>query len=142
MNPTTTFHALGATPGCAREFEAILDAYRQAGGDPSALQVPNVATLVVSANQVLVAHGIEGITFESEELEHGVKARIAVAPHAHIERTVHLCFGMIPAEGLQEIIADYEIGAVFRALKFMFSTLGTLHWIPHRTRLRRSSGAS
>ena len=110
MKATPVSHALGETPSWTREFEAILDAYRQAGGDPNALQVPEVATLVVSANQVLVAHPIEGITFEAQELPHGVNARIIVAPHAHIERTVHLCFGMLPAEGLQEIIADYEIG--------------------------------
>jgi Fe-S cluster assembly scaffold protein SufB len=34
-----------------------------------------------------------------------------VEPEAHLEKPVHLCFGMLPAEGLQEIIADYEIGA-------------------------------
>ncbi len=111
MNTPTTSHALGTRPGWTREFESILDAYRQAGGDPNALQLPEVATLVVSANQVLVAHGVEGITFEAEELPHGVKARIVVAPQVHVEHTVHLCFGMIPAEGLQEIIAEYEIGA-------------------------------
>ncbi len=110
MNPSSTSHALGTTPGWAREFEAILDAYQQAGGDPKALQVPDVATLAVSANQVLVAHAVDGIAFEAEELPHGVKARIVVAPQVRIKRTVHLCFGMILAEGLQEIIAEYEIG--------------------------------
>lgn len=111
MKTTSVPHVLGAAPSWTREFEAILDAYRQAGGDPNALQLPDVATLVVSANQVLVAHAIEGITFDAQELPHGVQARIVVAPHAHLARTVHLCFGMIPAEGLQEIIAEYEIGA-------------------------------
>ena len=111
MSTTAPLTTHGTRPGWANEFEAILEAYRQAGGDPTALQVPEVATLVVSANQVLVAHGVEGITFEAEELPHGVKAHIVVAPHVHIARTVHLCFGMIPAEGLQEIDAEYEIGA-------------------------------
>jgi Fe-S cluster assembly scaffold protein SufB len=96
--------------GWAGEMEAMLEAYRQAGGDPQALQLPEVATLVVSANQVLAAHQVTGVHFEAEPLEHGVKARIAVAPGARLERPVHLCFGVIPAEGLQEIIADYEIG--------------------------------
>ncbi len=141
MSPTTTSHALGGTPGWAREFEAILDAYRQAGGDPSALQVPNVATLVVSANQVLVAHGIEGITFESEELPHGVKARIAVAPHAHIEHTVHLCFGMIPAEGLQEIIADYEIGTGARVEFLAHCSFPNALKLEHRMDARMHIGA-
>jgi Fe-S cluster assembly scaffold protein SufB len=91
-------------------LEALMEAYRQAGGDPEALRQANVATLVVSANQVLMSHEIEGVHFEAEELEQGIKARITVDPGTHVERTVHLCFGMLPAEGLQEIVASYEIG--------------------------------
>jgi Fe-S cluster assembly scaffold protein SufB len=108
--PNVREHAAGKRPGWADEMAAMLEAYRQAGGDPQALQLPEVATLVVSSNQVLAAHEIPGVQFEAQPLEHGVRARIAVAPGARIERPVHLCFGVIPAEGLQEIEADYEIG--------------------------------
>jgi len=108
--PTLQRHAAGNRPGWAGEMEAMLDAYQQAGGDPAALDLPEVATLVVSANQVLAAHEIPGVHFTAESLEHGVKARLEVDPGAKIERPVHLCFGVIPAEGLQEIIAEYEIG--------------------------------
>jgi Fe-S cluster assembly scaffold protein SufB len=59
----------------------------------------------------LMSHQIEGVRFEAEELAEGVKARIIVAPGTKVERTVHLCFGMLPAEGRQEIIASYDIGA-------------------------------
>jgi Fe-S cluster assembly scaffold protein SufB len=104
-------HAAGQRPGWAGELSDMLDAYSQAGGDPEALQLPDVATLVVSANQVLTSHEVPGIHFVAEPLEHGVKAKITVEPGAHIDKTVHLCFGVIPAEGLQEIIADYDIGA-------------------------------
>jgi hypothetical protein len=89
----------------------MLDAYRAAGGDPEALQQADTATLVVSLNEVLVAHEIPGLHFEAEPLENGVKARIFVEPGQKIERPVHLCFGVIPQEGLQEIISEYEIGA-------------------------------
>jgi hypothetical protein len=98
-------------PAWAGDLEALMDAYREAGGDPEALRQANVATLVVSANQVLISHEIEGVHFEAEELEQGIKARIVVDPGTKVERTVHLCFGMIPSEGRQEIIASYDIGA-------------------------------
>lgn len=98
-------------PGWAGEMASMLDAYRQAGGSPDALELPEVATLVVSGNQVLASHEIEGLHFQAEQLEHGVRARLEVDPGVKIERPVHLCFGVIPAEGLQEIIAEYEIGA-------------------------------
>ncbi len=106
----TRDHALGKRPAWAGEMESILDAYRQAGGDPQALSLPEVATLVVSSNQVLAAHEIPGVRFQAEQLEHGVRAYIQVEPGVKIERPVHLCFGVIPAEGLQEIFAEYEIG--------------------------------
>ena len=104
-------HAVGQRPGWANEMAAMLEAYREAGGNPDVLELPEVATLVVSANEILAAHEIPGVHFEAESLEHGVKANIVVEPGVKIERPVHLCFGVIPAEGLQEISAEYDIGA-------------------------------
>lgn len=103
--------AAAAAPGWAQEYEAMLEAYGQAGGDPAALRAPKAATLVVSANRVLAANEMPGVHFQAEGLPDGVRARIAVDPAARIERPVHLCFGMLPAEGVQRIEADYEIGA-------------------------------
>jgi len=98
-------------PVWASDLEGLMDAYRQAGGDPETIRQAKVATLVISANKVLIAHEIEGIHFEAEELPQGVRARITVEPGVTIERLVHLCFGMLPAEGRQEIISNYDIGA-------------------------------
>lgn len=103
-------HAVGQRPGWADDIAAMYDAYQQAGGDPENLQLPEVATLVISSNNVLVTHEIQGVHFEAEPLGQGVKARIWVEAGAKIEQPVHLCFGVIPAEGVQEILADYEIG--------------------------------
>lgn len=104
-------HASGGRPGWAGELSDMMDAYSQAGGDPEVIQLPEVATLVVSENRVLTSHEIPGIHFHAEPLEHGVKARITVDAAAKIDKTVHLCFGVIPEEGLQEILAEYDIGA-------------------------------
>ncbi len=103
-------HATGQRPGWANDMAAMLDAYREAGGDPGALQLPEVATLVVSANEVLAAHEIPGVHFEAEPLSQGVKAAITVKRGARIEHPVHLCFGVIPAEGQQYILVYYEVG--------------------------------
>lgn len=104
-------HAAREAPGWSEEMAAMLEAYRQAGGNPDALQLPDVATLVVSGNQVLAAHEVSGVSFAAESLDHGVNARICVAPGVRIEQPVHLCFGVLPNEGVQEIYAEYEIGA-------------------------------
>jgi len=97
-------------PAWAREYEAILKAYEQAGGRPDILRAPRVASAVISGNQVLAVNAIDGVEIEAEEQENGVRARIVVAPGTKLEHPVHLCFGMIPSEGLQEIVSEFEIG--------------------------------
>ncbi len=97
-------------PAWARELMPILKAYEQAGGKPDFLQMPRVASAVISGNQVVAVNLIEGVNIETEELEHGVRARIKVAPGTNLHYPVHLCFGMIPTEGLQEIFSTFEIG--------------------------------
>lgn len=103
-------HIVDKQPAWAGEMAAMLDAYQQAGGDIQALQLPQVATLVISGDRVLASHEIPGVHLEAETIEDGVQARIVVDPQVHIEQPVHLCFGVLPAEGKQIILADYEIG--------------------------------
>lgn len=112
MALTQTPHKLrDKEPAWANEYQAILQAYELAGGEPLKLAMPRTAALVISANRVLSSTEVPGIHFQSEELPSGVRARIVVDTDVRLERPIHLCFGMLPAEGLQEIIADYEIGA-------------------------------
>ena len=93
------------------DFEQILRAYEESGGDPQFLRSPKVASLVVSGNQVLGANSIPGLTMVAEQLPDGVKARVTVAPGVHVGLPVHLCFGVLPAEGVQRIVSTFEIGA-------------------------------
>lgn len=97
-------------PAWAREFEAILRAYEQAGGKPDVMGTPRVASAVISGNQVLAVNLVEGVGIEAQEFETGVRARITVAPGTKIAYPVHLCFGVIPSEGVQEIVPVFEIG--------------------------------
>lgn len=97
-------------PGWTREFEAMLQAYETAGGSIPALQSNRIASAVISANKVLAVNEIPGVHIEAEEADNRVRARIAVDPGTQLEYPVHLCFGMIPQEGLQEIIPEFEIG--------------------------------
>lgn len=94
----------------AREFEAMMAAYEQAGGDASALANPQSAMVVISSNRVLGVHEVAGLHITAESLEHGIRARINVEPDTRIAEPVHLCFGVLPTEGLQEIISEFDIG--------------------------------
>jgi hypothetical protein len=97
-------------PAWAREYEAMLWAYDQAGGPTSVLRSGRVAAVVVSANRVLGVVTVPGVTINAEPLSDGVQAQIVVAPGVRLERPVHLCFGMIAETGVQRIVADYAIG--------------------------------
>ena len=97
-------------PAWAQEFERILDAYEKAGGKSDLLKIPKIASAVISGNDVLMVNEIEGVHIEAESIDDGVRARIVVDPGTKVEHPVHLCFGMIPEEGLQRIESEYEIG--------------------------------
>jgi len=97
-------------PEWAREFQEIMKAYELAGGKASDLENPQGAMAVISSNRVLGVREVPGLHIEADELEHGVRARISVEPGTKVDVPVHLCFGVIPTEGLQEIISEYDIG--------------------------------
>lgn len=87
-----------------KEYQGMIDAYEKAGGDKSALQSKDVAKLVIHENRVLSADSVKGLKLETKETETGVNVNLLVEEGAKIPRPVHLCFGVLPKEGLQEII--------------------------------------
>lgn len=94
----------------SKEFAAIAKAYEQSGGDPSALANSRIASLVVSGNRILGLNGLPGLDISIEELADGIEAQIMVQPGTTIVQPVHLCFGLLPKEGVQRIISHFKIG--------------------------------
>ncbi len=97
-------------PDYTAEFQAIAKAYEQSGGDPAALIDKKFASLVVSHNRILHSNSIAGVRIEGEETPTGARARITVEPRTLVTEPVHLCFGVLPKEGLQEIISEFHVG--------------------------------
>jgi hypothetical protein len=122
-------------PGWVDEYQAMLDAYREAGGNPTMLSAPNVAALVVSSNRVLARSEVPGVRLQVQERPTGIVAEIRVDPGARRDEPVHLCFGMLQAEGIQEIESSFEIGA---GADVRFITHCTF---PRATRLRHAMDA-
>ncbi len=91
-----------------KEYEAMLEAYGKAGGNLDALRSSEVGNLVIHKNKVLSANGVEGLKVETEETETGVNVYFLVEKGAKIKYPVHLCFGVLPKEGLQEITLRVE----------------------------------
>ena len=91
-----------------KEYEGMVNAYEQAGGARSALASKETAKLVIHQNKVLSADGVSGIKIETREIKSGVDIHLVVEEGVKIKRPVHLCFGVLPEEGLQEIILKID----------------------------------
>ncbi|KPK62427.1 MAG: SufBD protein [Planctomycetes bacterium SM23_32] len=93
------------------DYELMLDLYDRLGQDPAVFADSEVAHLVIHQNKVIGANLVEGFGVEPEELDDGVRVRVWVEDGAVIERTVHMCFGVLPEKGLQRILLDVDVGA-------------------------------
>ncbi len=93
-----------------RDYQMMLDAYRQAEGNPAVFADSKIANLVVHKNQVIGKHLVPGLEVSPRETPEGVDLSIRVVPGAKIEYPVHLCFGVLPKEGVQTINLDAEVG--------------------------------
>jgi Fe-S cluster assembly scaffold protein SufB len=85
------------------EYPELVDAYGKVGGNKEALTSKEVASLVVHESQILSANQVEGISLKSEPRGKGVAVELIVEEGRKIKYPVHLCFGILPKEGLQEI---------------------------------------
>jgi len=91
------------------EYEEIIDAYGKAGGNKEVLKSREIAALVVHENRVLRANEAEGIRIKWAQKEKGVRAELTVEEGKKIKHPVHLCFGILPKEGLQEIVLKVNV---------------------------------
>lgn len=100
------------------DFELMVKLYEYIQQDPSKLKDTNVAHLVVNKNKILGAHTVEGLIVEPKETKDGVEVNMRVLKNTKIENPVHMCFGILPEEGLQEIIMNVEVedGAKIKVL--------------------------
>lgn len=56
---------------------------------------------------MLNANGTEGIVLEKHETKYGVNIKMTIKKGYKIPLPVHLCFGLVPKDGLQEIKMDF-----------------------------------
>lgn len=69
----------------------------------------DVARLEVHHNQVVGSHLVPGLEVNVQEAPDGINAQIRVRAGQTIAKPVHICFGMLPEEGLQNIVLDIQV---------------------------------
>jgi len=87
----------------------MLDAYAQAGGEPEVFKNSRVAHLVIHKNKVIGSHLVDGLVLEPQETDSGIDIQLIVEKGIKIEYPVHLCFGVLPEEGTQEININTKV---------------------------------
>jgi len=93
------------------EYKGMIEAYGNAGGDKKSLADKNIAKLVIHENKVLSADSVEGLKLTTTETETGVNVTMIVEEGVKIKKPVHLCFGVLPKDGLQEIVMKVDARA-------------------------------
>ena len=86
-----------------------LDLLKTTETDPHMLDSDEVAHLVVHHNKIISSHLIPGLAADIDEKSDGIVARITVLEGVKIRYPVHLCFGMMPEEGLQKIVMNINL---------------------------------
>lgn len=81
----------------------FLEAYKFVGGDPSIAKAKDVAHLFVNENKILSSNTIKGMVLEKESTKEGVNIKLRIKEGYKIIKPIHLCFGVIPKEGIQRI---------------------------------------
>lgn len=85
------------------DYQMMVETYEQAGGTPDVFGDSNFAHLVVHKNKVLGSHLVQGLSMEAVETDNGVDIDLTLEKGVRIDNPVHLCFGVLPKEGRQEI---------------------------------------
>jgi Fe-S cluster assembly scaffold protein SufB len=86
-----------------KDYQMMLKAYQEAGEAPDIFKDSKVAHLVVHKNKVLGRHLVEGVILNIKETDSGVDINLSIKEGVRIAYPVHLCFGVLPKEGRQEI---------------------------------------
>jgi Fe-S cluster assembly scaffold protein SufB len=93
------------------DLKPMLDAFEVAGEDPAALLTPETAHLVAYGHQLASLQSIPGVSVLASSTLHGIQARVDIAAGARVEAPVHLCFGLLDPQGVQNVQLDLTLHA-------------------------------
>ncbi len=91
------------------DYEMMVDAYKDAGGE-DIFSDSDTPHMVLEQDRVLGKHEVEGIKMDAIKIDDStVDVKLVVQKGYKIEKPLHMCFGVLPKEGLQKIVMDVEV---------------------------------
>jgi len=95
--------------------DIVAELMQSIGVDPAHPFGDDVARIEVHENRIVGVHLVPGLQVDANETDTGIDAAITVADGARIERPVHICFGVLPENGIQHINLNIRIRQDSRA---------------------------
>ncbi|MCX8065267.1 MAG: SufD family Fe-S cluster assembly protein [Candidatus Hydrogenedentes bacterium] len=83
--------------------ELVIEMLNTLGVSVERLLSEDVARIQVHKNKIVGLHLVKGLRVEAEEIENGIEANVEVEENIKIEKPIHLCFGVMPEEGIQKV---------------------------------------
>ncbi len=88
------------------DYEMMVDAYKDAGGE-DVFADSDTAHMVLEQDRVLGKHEVEGIEMDAKKIDESVvDVKLRIKEGYKIKNPMHMCFGVLPKEGLQKIMLD------------------------------------
>jgi len=116
----------------SKSTETVQQLLQSIGVDDPHQLGENTARLQVHGNTVVGSHLVPGLDVDVDELDEGIAARIVVQEGAVIEKPVHVCFGLLPEEGLQYINLHVDIQADSQVSILAHCTFPNAKKVEHR----------
>ena len=91
-----------------KDLEKIL--YEHTEDDPHAYSDPQIASLTIHENQVVSSNLVDGLHVDVKERTDGVDIKLTLDDEVILGNPVHLCFGVLPENGVQKIKLFIRIG--------------------------------
>ena len=111
---------------------AILESARQVGFDVETMLQPDTPKFFLNFNRITAVKEVPGLILAGRELENGVMADVIVTRGTKIKRPLHLCFGVVPEDGVQEVVPRFIIEDEAEALILAHCSFPRARNLTHR----------
>jgi uncharacterized protein len=124
--------------------EVVAQLLESIGMNPRHPLGEDVARVEVHQNRVVGVKLVPGLKVDADETDTGIHAKIRVEAGARIMKPVHICFGVLPEDGRQQITLDIHIEEGSEASILAHCTFPNAKDVMHRmdAEIRVDAGAS
>ncbi len=70
---------------------------------------PDIAHIFIHHHKVVQSHLLPGLKVDVKEFEDHIEVNTVIEKDTKIEKPVHMCFGMIPENGIQKMVINTDI---------------------------------